>query len=119
MKKYWFKSHGFANSYDIVWTDNSLDAKDAEDWGYERISRKDMERMCANERYRRKVDQSCSGYAPAEVYPIWFADAYREGAIRNVDHTSGYIVEPEEIEWFSDALLERIGYKKPKGVRAW
>lgn len=87
MKKYYVHYwNNFANTYNLYWAETSEQIKEAERNGYERITRKEAERLCANENYRRKTDYNFSGYASAVILPInydgdWINDRrmYKDG----------------------------------------
>ncbi len=72
MKKYYVKYYGFSNVYDLAYTTNNEQEKQAETEGYERITRKQAEKLISREKERRQYDQSFSGYAPIIIYPIDF-----------------------------------------------
>lgn len=70
MKKYFANYYnGFGNAYDLRWADTAEDVAALIEWGYERVSRKEAERLCAAERWRRKYDQAFSGYADTHIWP--------------------------------------------------
>lgn len=58
---------GFANEYDLRYTVGGaeLDASD----GWERITRREAERLARAERERRRWEPERSGYADADIYP--------------------------------------------------
>ena len=68
-KKYFVKYYGFHNCYDLVYTKSEKEAADAVAHGFERISRKEAERLCRMERDRRKYDPAFSGYANDHIWP--------------------------------------------------
>lgn len=72
MKKYYVKYYGFSNVYDIAYTSNEDQEKHAVNEGYERITRKQAEKLIRREKERRQYEQSFSGYAPIIIYPIDF-----------------------------------------------
>ena len=72
MKKYFVKYYGFSNVYDLVYTTNKEQEKQAEKEDYERITRKQAEKLISREKERRQYDQAFSGYAPIIIYPIDF-----------------------------------------------
>lgn len=80
MKKYFVKYYGFSNVYDVVYSENKEQEKQAGKKGYERITRKHAEKLISREKERRKYDQAFSGYAPILIYPIDFnAETENEG----------------------------------------
>ena len=57
---------GFANEYDLRYTVGAeLSAGD----GWERITRREAERLARAERARRRGEPERSGYADADIYP--------------------------------------------------
>lgn len=83
MKRYYINNtRGFANAYNLVWAETPEQIAAAEENGYERITRREAEKLCAMENDRRKYDPAFSGYASNLIYPIdW--DAYTFGAWEN------------------------------------
>ena len=59
----------FGNTYSLMYADTEEDLKlipeDAE-----QITRKEAEALASAENYRRKRDQSCSGFADNAIYPV-------------------------------------------------
>lgn len=91
MKQYVIKYGRFGNEYDLCWISSAEQAAEAAAAGYERISRREAERLCAEENSRRKYDGQFSGFAPSLIYPWDAPDNCTPGYggyIRN-----GYIVE--------------------------
>ncbi|MBR1708800.1 MAG: hypothetical protein IJ719_08235 [Clostridia bacterium] len=82
MKKYYISRSDFANTYSLVWADETT-KQPAEGW--ERITRKEAITYCIRERDRRKYDQMFSGYADAYIWPY--------GIEMNEYPRTGYIVE--------------------------
>lgn len=68
MKKYFVVREGFENVYSLHWADSPEMEKLLPE-GTERISRKEAERLAAEENYRRKHTPSSSGYADSAIYP--------------------------------------------------
>lgn len=68
-KQYFIRRGNFGNVYDLAWADNKEDCRMLEEMGFERESRKHAEHNARMERWRRKYDQSCSGYADESIYP--------------------------------------------------
>ena len=56
---------GFANTYNLCHA--PVGEELPSDW--ERITRKEAERLCAQERYARKHNQAFSGYGDSYIYP--------------------------------------------------
>ena len=102
MKKYYIEyTRNFSNTYNLYWADESN--ADCVTENMERISREIALNMCSQEDYRRKYDQSCSGYADNRIYPIDY-DAY---ALSMMGHS--FILEPNEhehriMEWPSESV---------------
>ena len=59
----------FSNTYDLMYADTQEDL-DLLPVGAERITRKEAERLCAEENHRRKYDSSFSGFADNAIYPV-------------------------------------------------
>ena len=69
MKKYYVDYwRDFANTYNVYYTDETMDGFEVPD-EWERITRKEAERLVRRERWRREYDTSSSGYASAWIYP--------------------------------------------------
>ena len=94
MRKYYkLNTMGFANTYDLVYTETDEQEQKAIAAGYERITRKEAEQLCRIEKDREQYDQAFSGYASTVILPIWYPATERDW--RN-DHRmvmNGYIVE--------------------------
>lgn len=70
MKKYWIERGSFANVYNLFWTDNKeMEERTRIADRAEPISRKEAERLCAEENSRRKYDPNFSGFADNMIYP--------------------------------------------------
>ena len=67
--KYYVKRGDFRNQYSLVYTNSSISDEHAIADGYERITRKEAERLCVAERRRRKDDPSFAWYADAYIFP--------------------------------------------------
>ena len=83
----------FGNTYDLIYADAEDDLTLIPE-GAQRITRKEAETLCSMENYRRKYDQSFSGFADNMIYPVGL-DSYGRCDIYN-DHRfyrSGYIWE--------------------------
>ena len=94
MKKYWHKNTlGFSNTYDLVYTETEQEEQQALAEGYERITRKEAERLCAAERDREHWDSSFSGYASSVILPIWYPATSRDWRDDHRMTRNGYIVE--------------------------
>lgn len=86
-KKYYVEYYKrFANTYNLYYAETSEQVKVAEKAGLERITRKEAEKLCVDENYRRKNDHDFSGYADNVIYPIdyngdWINDkrVYKDG----------------------------------------
>lgn len=70
MKKYYIRYwRDFANTYDLCYCETLEEEKRAVSAGFERITRKEAERKCANERFTRKYDPAFSGYGDIDIKP--------------------------------------------------
>lgn len=65
----------FANTYHLYWASTPEQIAEAEECGYERITRAEAIRLCVAENSRHREDYSSSGYADNVIYPIDY-DAY-------------------------------------------
>lgn len=93
MKKYYVKYwNGFANTYNLCYTENAQEEEQAKREEWERISRKEAERLCAAENYRRKADESFSGYADNVILPINYPAQERDWRNDRKMYLDGYIV---------------------------
>lgn len=91
MKKYrtyWVAyPRGFYNEYSLFWEWNvcQRELEELQDRGFVRISRKHAFELCAEERRRRKINPSSSGYAPTHIarFSCWWeeADPYSDNVI--------------------------------------
>ena len=91
MKRYYAKYYlDFSNTYNLAYAETESEEKQAKEQGYERITRKEAEHLCALENQRRKDDPAFSHYADTVILPIGYDDYWRND--RNMV-LSGYIVE--------------------------
>ncbi len=90
MKKFYVKYFGFANVYSLAYAETEAEEKQAADRGYERVTRKEAERLCAMENKRRKDDPSFAYYADNVVLPIGYDEDWPNDRRMTL---SGYIVE--------------------------
>lgn len=94
MKKYYIKNnYGFANTYTLVYTETPEQDEQALACGYERITRKEAERLCARENDRRTFDSSFSGFASNVILPIWYPVMDRDWRNDHRMALNGYIVD--------------------------
>ena len=70
MKHYFVKYFGFGNAYHVGYTRNAAEVEQVEALGYERITRKEAERLCACENGRRRADPSSAYFANNILCPI-------------------------------------------------
>ena len=91
MKRYYVQYYArFANTYNLAYAETEAEAEQAEQQGYERITRKEAEHLCSVENQRRKYDQAFSYYAPTIILPIGYDGDWRND--RRMRQT-GYIIE--------------------------
>lgn len=91
MKKYYMKQYlNFRNAYNLAYAETPVEEKIAAGEGYEQITRKQAEKLCAEEKERRKHDQSFSGFADNFILPIGYDDYWPND--RNMVK-NGYIIE--------------------------
>lgn len=86
MRKYFVKYGEFRNTYDVCYVENELEEAQAIEQGFERISRKDAEKLCIRESERRKEDPAFSGYASDVILPFEY-----------------------DGNWTNDGTMEKIG----------
>ena len=80
MKRYYVHYYrDFVNTYNLYWAETPKQIEMAEKYGYDRISRKEAEELCASENCRRKNDSSSSGFASSVIYPIDYEQYDRWG----------------------------------------
>lgn len=71
MKKYFVHYYlDFGNTYNLYWAETPEQLAIAEEKGYERITRKKAEQLCADENERRRNDGNSAYYATSAIYPI-------------------------------------------------
>ena len=66
-KMYWVQYHGFANRYELAWTDNEVDRITAREQGFDHITRKEAVTLARRERERAEYDAAFSGYADDHI----------------------------------------------------
>ena len=92
MKTYYIRyPRDFANEYDLCYCENKDEENAAVAAGYERITRKEAERKCRNEKWARQHDQAFSGYGDDTIVPWSFLTDPRN----NPDHPA-YPICPDE-----------------------
>lgn len=90
MKTYYIRyPRNFSNEYDLCYCETPEQQKEAEDAGYERITRKEAIRKCSDERWAREHDQNFSGYGDADIVP-WTIKKW------NTENRYGNPMFPEE-----------------------
>ena len=92
MKKFYVHYGDFANTYRLAWAETPEQVEEAEKRGYERITRKEAENLCAEENRRRKENPSFSGYADNVILPIDFNEEWDWAGYEKM-HKNRYIVE--------------------------
>lgn len=91
MKQYYVRyTRNFANCYDLVYAETEQEKREAEENGWERVSRAKAFSLCADENYRRKHDPAFSGFASTVILPI----TYPAG----------------DMDWQNDRHMVRDGY---------
>ena len=89
MKQYYVRYYkDFGNTYNLAWAETPEQIKAAENAGYEKITRREAEKLCAEENGRRKSDAAFSGYADNVIIPI----------------------ECARDDWQNDSRFEKDGY---------
>ena len=93
MKRYYVKYYlDFSNTYNLAYTETEAEEKQAKEQGYEHITRKEAEHLCALENQRRKDDTAFSRFADNIIYPIGYDyDGDWRGDRRMI--LDGYILE--------------------------
>lgn len=72
-KQYYIRYYSnFGNAYELYWAGTAEQKAIAAEEGYTPITRREAERKCAEENYRKKYDPSHSGYADAHIYPVGY-----------------------------------------------
>lgn len=83
----------FSNTYDLMYADTQEDL-DLLPQGAERITRKEAERLCAEENRRRKYDSGFSGFADNTIYPVGMTSEERMDIMNDRRYfKKGYIWE--------------------------
>lgn len=90
MRKYFVKYHGFANVYTLGYAETVEEENQATKRGFDRITRKEAESLCARENQRRKDNPAFSYFADNVILPIGYDDDWRND--RNL-MLRGYIAE--------------------------
>ena len=94
MNKYYIKyTRDFANTYALVYTETATEEEKAAAEGYQRITRKEAERLCRAERYREQYDPSFAGYASDVILPYGYPATERDWRNDSRMALRGYIVE--------------------------
>lgn len=71
MKTYYIKyPRNFGNEYDLCYCETSEERSNAEENGWERISRKDAIGKCRTEKRRRWENPSFAFFAPTQIVPF-------------------------------------------------
>jgi hypothetical protein len=79
MKKYYVNYYrDFANTYTLAWAETPEQVKTAKEAGYQQITRKKAEALCAKEKEERKQNPSFSGYADTVILPIDYPATERD-----------------------------------------
>lgn len=92
-KTYYIWNGDFGNVYHLYWAETAEQIKLAEGNGYTRITRRQAEKLCAEENNRRNYDSNFSGYADNLIYPI-DCDEYERDLRNNRSlYVDGYIVK--------------------------
>lgn len=93
MKKQYYLWYGdFGNVYNLYWAETAEQIKLAKESGYTRITRRQAEKLCAEENNRRKYDGNFSGYADNLIFPV-DCDEYERDLLNNRSlYVDGYIV---------------------------
>ena len=91
MKHYFVKYYGFGNAYHVGYTRCPAEDEQVEALGYERITRKEAEKLCANENGRRKADSSFAYMANNILCPI--CECIDEDTFHRYYRVKGYIAE--------------------------
>lgn len=93
MKKQYYAWYGdFGNVYNLYWGETSEQIKLAEKNGYTRITRRQAEKLCAEENNRRKFDGNFSGYADNLIFPVDCDEEERDLLNNRSLYVDGYIV---------------------------
>lgn len=90
MKHYYIARGNFSNVYSLFWAETPEQIAKVNCIDCERITRKEAEKMCAKENYRRKHDSGFAYFASAIIRPVdYFGDWMND---KNV-FLNGYILE--------------------------
>lgn len=99
MKKQYYLWYGdFGNVYNLYWAETAEQIKLAKESGYTRITRRQAEKLCAEENNRRNYDDNFSGYADNLIWPIDYEGEHAEWDLYNRRNVfqDGYVVEYKE-----------------------
>lgn len=70
MKKFYINYYrNFGNTFNLCYCNTEEEERAAVSAGFERITRKEAERKCAEEKNARKFDPAFSGYGDTEIVP--------------------------------------------------
>lgn len=94
-KKYYVWYGNFGNVYNLYWAETAEQIKLAKESGYTRITRRQAEKLCAEENNRRNHDSYFSGYADNLIYPIDYEGIHAKWDLSNQRGVvqNGYVVE--------------------------
>ena len=104
MKKYYIERKNFSNTYNLYWADETNAGCVTENM--ERISREEALSLCAQESYRRKYDQACSGFADNKISPV----DYSEYALQEMGQAIALepnTAESRILEWPSESVQNK------------
>ncbi len=97
MKNYYVKYYkNFANTYTLAWAETQAQIEQANNEGYEQITRKEAERLCVKEKEQRKDNPSFSGYADTVILPIDYNTKENDWRNDRALTQNGYVVEYSE-----------------------
>ena len=99
MKKYYVHYGNFANTYTLYWAETQEQIEEAEKRGYEQITRKEAEQLCAAENRRRIEEPSLSGYASNIIRPVDYYSHFEysdDWTYSNKMYKDGYLIEYAE-----------------------
>lgn len=114
-KTYYIWNGDFGNVYNLYWAETPEQIKLAEENGYTRITRRQAEKLCAEENNRRNYDSNFSGYADNLIYPIGYEGIHAKWDLYNRRDVvcNGYVVEYKPKRLYSlrpGALIENMQY---------
>lgn len=92
-KKFYVWNGDFGNVYNLFWAETPEQIKLAEKNGYTRITRRQAEKLCAEENDRRKYDSNFSGYADNLIFPVDCDECERDLWNNRSLYVDGYIVK--------------------------